>query len=91
MQRDLRIAEHRLRGQPTCCFPFLPKADGANIAPSTNVLLGWPFLRIEYAILTVTRYTPNVSISGSGPAPGKGGKAAEAENEKFERESVLQM
>ena len=28
---------------------------------------------------------------GSGPAPGKGGKAAGAENEQFERESSMEF
>ena len=65
------------------CLLFLPKAIGANIAPSTNMLLGWPFPLDRVRHLDSDTVSPHVSISGSGPAPGKGGKAAGAENEQF--------
>ena len=83
VQGDLRQAEHRLQEQPKLADFLSYLRRMVRTCTLDHLLLGWPFLRIEYAILTVTRYTPHVSISGSGPAPGKGGKAAGAENEQF--------
>ena len=58
VQGDLRQAEHRLQEQPKLADFLSYLRRMVRTCTLDHMLLGWPFLRIEYAILTVIRYPP---------------------------------